>query len=148
MIDLVDKYIKAVIGRTKIDEFRKMECRRKAGFIVYRLEGFEEELIYNDPSLENILLHRFRVDGFDFYIKNEGLSRALLNLTDIQRDVLFQTEIAERRIRDIAEDYGISFQMISKYRKTALKRLREEMCNEKEYKSENSSVIRNDNGSS
>ena len=35
MIDLVDKYIKAVIGKTKIDDFRKMECRRKAGFVVY-----------------------------------------------------------------------------------------------------------------
>ena len=133
IIDLMDMYIKAVIGNSKIDELRKIECRKKAGFIVYRIEGFEEELIYNEPSFENILMHRFQVNGTEFFVRNENLAKALLNLTDIQREIVFQTEIAERTQRDIAKELGISFQMISKYRKAALKKLREELENEKKH---------------
>lgn len=132
IIELADKYIKAVIGNSKIDTLRKKERRKKSGFIVYRIDNFIEELIYEEHSFENVFLHRFQVNGINFFLDNEDLVEALLHLTDVQRKVLFQTEIAQKSQREIAKEMGVSFQMISKYRKTAIKNLKKELKNEKE----------------
>ncbi len=133
LIELADKYIKAVISNSKIDAVRKKERRKKSEFIIYRIDNFPEELIYEEPSFENLFLQRFQVNDINFFINNDNLIEALLHLTDIQRKILFQTEIAQKTQREIAKEMGISFQMISKHRKTAIKKLKEELKNEKEY---------------
>jgi RNA polymerase sigma factor (sigma-70 family) len=132
IIELTDKYIKAVISNSKIDAVRKKERRKKSGFIVCCIDNFYEKLIYEESSFENILLQRFQVNGVNFFINNDNLVEALLHLTEIQRKILFQTEIAQKTQREIAKEMGVSFQMISKHRKSAIKKLKEELNNEKE----------------
>lgn len=131
IIELTDMYIKAVIGKSRITQYRKFEKHKKSGLVFYRLDGFEEELIYEDSSFENMLCHRFYVGDQEFYIRDDNLAQALLLLTDTQRDILFQTEVAERSQREVAKDYGFSFQMVSKHRQNALRKLREALKDDK-----------------
>ena len=132
IVELVDMYVKSVVGKSKISQYRKNEKHKKSGIVIYRLDGFETDLSYEDSYYENLFSHRFIVDDEEFFIHNEQLAEALLLLTEIQRDILFQTEIAERSQRDIAKQYGFSFQMVSKHRQNALRKLREAMKNDKE----------------
>lgn len=129
--DMVNQYLKTVMINAKITYFRKINRPKKNGITFYNFEDFSEELSYDDPAfntlLEETIEHRFIVRDKKFVTHNRSLADALHKLSDIQRDVILQIYIANRTQREIAKDYGVSFQMISKHKIKALRKLKEVM---------------------
>lgn len=134
--DMVNQYLKTVMINAKITYFRKINRPKKNGIIFHNFEDFSEELSYDDPAFnllfEDSIEHRFIVQDEEFVTRNRPLADALHKLSETQRDVILQIYVANRTQREIAKDYGVSFQMISKHKIKALKKLKEVMKNETE----------------
>lgn len=129
--DMVNQYLKTVMINAKISYFRKINKPKKHGIIFYNYEDFSEELSYDDPAfnalLEDTFEHRFIIQNKEFVMRNRHLAEALHKLSEIQRDVILQIYVANRTQREIAKEYGVSFQMISKHKIKALRKLKEVM---------------------
>ncbi len=129
--DLVNQYLKTVMINAKITYFRKINKPKKYGIVFYNYEDFSEEISYDDAAfselLEDNLEYRFIVCNEEFVTRNRDLVDALHKLSEIQRDVILQIYVANRTQREIAKEYGVSFQMISKHKIKALRKLKEVM---------------------
>lgn len=124
-----DMYIKKVITNAKRKFYRAKKNIEKYGIVIVQYDDNENELQYYDENLHNIFSTYITVNEIPIPVHNAKLAEALLNLSDVQRDILLRNIVLGDSLTSIALEYGVSTQMISKYKNKALKNIKERMTN-------------------
>ena len=126
-IDFCDNYIKKVITNSKITFYRMKAERKKFDVFVFSLEECSDEIPCNDDGFEELFTTYITVNDIPIPVHNVDLAEILLELPEVQREVVLRNMILFQTQKEIAADMGISFQMVSKYKKKALKTIKERM---------------------
>ena len=84
-------------------------------------------MLFEEEGYEQVYVTYITVDGINVPIHNPNLAEVLLAMPDTLRMVILRYEILNHKLKDIARDLGVSATMAGKYRKKALKFIKENM---------------------
>lgn len=130
-IEFCDMYIKKVITNAKRKFYRPKTKIEKYQIVFVGLDTCEDEISYEDSAFEEIFTTYITVNDIPIPVYNPDLAKALLELTEIQRMVVLRNIVLGDRLSDIADEIGVSVQMISKHKIKALEIIKERMTNKR-----------------
>lgn len=126
-IEFCDKYIKRTLINARHSFYRPAKRFNELKIIVCELDSVEKELLCEEEGYERILVTYITVDEVKIPVHNPNLAEVLLAMPHTLRTVIMRKEMLNHKLKDIARDLGVSATMAGKYRKKALKYIKENM---------------------
>lgn len=119
----IDKYFKKVIINAKKQYLNRLAKETKI------ILNYMEELRINESDfygIEDLTYEEFKIDNMSVRIYNENIANALKQMNYKQQYVIIKDFFFDVPLDKIAEELNVSTRMVNKYKKSALKILREE----------------------
>ena len=126
-IEFCDKYLKRTLINARHSFYRPAKRFNELRILVCELESVEKELLCEEQGYERVYVTYVMVDGINVPVYNQNLADVLLHMPCTLRTVIVRHEILNHKLKDIASDLGVSATMAGKYRKKALKFIKENM---------------------
>ncbi len=126
-IEFCDKYLKRTLINAHHSFYRPTKRFNELKITVCDLDSVEEELLCEEEGYERVYVTYITVDGVNVPIHNPNLADVLFNMPCTLRTVILRHEILNHKLMEIAKDLGVSATMAGKYRKKALKFMKENM---------------------
>lgn len=139
VIDIADKYMKAVLINTKRRYYRVLRKRERYGITLCELEKYESNLIYEENGFNMVDSERFIIGKESIVLEKEELTEALQALSPIQLEILLKSILLGMNLIDIAVECGISERMVQKHKHNALEKLRRRLISETQIQKTDSS---------
>ena len=126
-IEFCDKYLKRTLINARHSFYRPAKRINELKIIVCELDSVEKELLCEEEGYERVYVTYVMVDGINVPVYNQNLADVLLHMPCTLRTVIVRHEILNHKLKDIASDLRVSATMAGKYRKKALKFIKENM---------------------
>ncbi len=123
-LEFCDKYIKQTISNARAEYYREKYKDGRQEYIILDYDTFEE--VITDFVSNNIPVY-INACGVSIPVYNHDLAEAILELRDKEREIILRNIVLGDTLKDIANDLGVTFQMVSKYKIKAIKNLRKRM---------------------
>lgn len=119
----IDKYFKKVIINAKKQYLNRLAKDTKI------ILNYMEELRINESNfygIEDLTYEEFKIDNMGVRIYDENIANALKQMNYKQQYVIIKDFFFDVPLDKIAKELNVSTRMVNKYKKSALKILREE----------------------
>ena len=126
-IEFCDKYLKKVITNAKKRFYRPQMQIKKYGIVFVGIDTYAHKLLVAEEGYEEVFTTYVTINDIQIPVHNQNLAEILLELSDTQRMVLLRTVVLGDKLTDIAKEIGVSVPMVAKYKKKALKIIKERM---------------------